>query len=340
LPSDGTANPLPSFLFGLVLGAIALAATLTGLVLGQLGNAHLGSLWVDQVVEKKLAAARAAQGPKILLISGSNSMFGINSRTLEETYRRPVINLGVNAGLLLPLVLEQAKPAMGPGDIAIVPLEYPLYYHEDELNAVLLDYLLSRADHFWNASFWMKIQVIAKASFPRLREGYKGLPPGYVLTGFYGPHKIDERGDQIGTSRADRTPALHQEALATPVRRYGRETSPNALGWKILADFGAYARSRGTCLIFVPSAFMERPEYRSDPIERQFYQQLPDRVRSLGFPYVGDPFDFMMPPEEFLNTDYHLVDEARQRFTQKLIAVLGTNPERYCDGRASSDSRR
>lgn len=345
MPSDALAenpasrNPLPAFLIGLVAGALALAATLTALVLGQLGNTHLGSLWVDQVVEKKLAAARAATGPKILLISGSNSMFGINSRLLEATYGRPVVNLGVNAGLLLPLVLENAKPAMGQGDIALVPLEYPLYYHDGEINQVLVDYLLSRADRFWQQSLWTKMRVIAYASLPRLREGYKGLPPGYVLTGFYGPHRIDAHGDQIGTSRAERTPALHNEALATPVRWYGRETHPDAEGWRILRDFGAYARARGTCLIFVPSAFMERPPYRQDPVERRFYEEIPRRVRALGFSYVGEPHDFMMPPEEFLNTDYHLVDEARQVFTRKLIAALGPDLQRHCQGQAERRSR-
>lgn len=326
--SDKT--PLPSFLVGLGAGALVLALTLTALVLGQSGRPHMGSLWVDQTVEKKLKAAREAGSPKILLISGSNSMFGINSGMLETAYGRPVVNLGVNAGLLLPLVLANAKPALGPGDIALVPLEYPLYHYNGEINQVLVDYLLSRADRFWEQPLWTRLRVIAHAPLPRLLEGYKGLPPEFVLTGFYGPHRVDERGDQIGTSRALRTPPLQQELAATPIRRYGREAPTDAEGWRILADFGAYARSRGTCLIFVPPAFMERPEYRNDPIERGFYENLPARVRSLGFAYVGRPFDFMMPPDDFLNTDYHLVDEARQKFTLKLVEALGPDLQRHC----------
>lgn len=86
-------------------------------------------------------------------------------------------------------------------------------------------------------------------------------------------------------------------------------------------------------MIFLPPAFMRRPEYSNDPIERRFYHGLAGKARSHGLTYLGTPFEAMHPPASFFNTDYHLGDEARAGHTELLIGFLGRKLEDRCTPR-------
>lgn len=315
---------------GVAIGAITFAAFWTVLVLGQIGTPLPGSLWVDGAMAKKQALAEAIRVPKIAIVAGSNALFGVRSPLLEQAWGRPVINLAVNAGLLLPSILEQAKPALREGDIVLMPLEYPLYNYHGEINQVLVDYLLSRRDRFVRQSPWTIAQVIFEATLRRVIEGYRGLPPDFRLTGLYGPHMIDRWGDQIGTDIAQRSSAYYAEALASPVRHYGREFQQRAEGWTLLRNFKSWADARNICLILLPPAFMRRDAYMQDAVEKHFYQNLPARARHNGLIYLGAPLDEMQPPEDFFNTDYHLVDGARTEFTNRVIQLIGRDPKTHC----------
>lgn len=321
--------------WGIVIGVITFASFWTVLVLGQTGTPLPGSLWVDGAMAKKQALAEAIRVPKIAIVAGSNALFGVRSPLLERAWGRPVINLAVNAGLLLPLILEQAKPALRKGDIVLMPLEYPLYNYHGEINQVLVDYLLSRRDRLVRESPWTITQVIFEAPLRRVIEGYHGLPTDFRLTGLYGPHMIDGWGDQIGTDIAKRTSAYYAEALASPVRHYGHEIHRRAEGWTLLRNFKSWADARNICLILLPPAFMRRDAYMQDAVERRFYKDLPARARRNGLIYLGAPLNEMQPPEDFFNTDYHLIDEARTAFTNRIIQLIGPDPITHCGFRSA-----
>lgn len=323
------------FVLGAATGVIAFAVLWTAFVLGQTGTPLPGNLWVDRTMAKKQALAQAIREPKIAIVAGSNALFGIRSPMLEQAWGRPVVNLAVNAGLLLPLILEQARPALRPGDIVLMPLEYPLYNYHGEINQVLVDYLLSRRDILLKQSPWIIAQVIFEAPLRRIFEGYRGLPADFRLTGLYGPHMIDRWGDQIGTGLAERTSAYYADALASPVRHYGHEVRWNGAGWRLLQDFRYWASARNICLILLPPAFMRRDAYLKDAVERQFYQNLPARAHRNGFVYLGTPLNEMQPPTDFFNTDYHLIDAARTRFTRRIIELIGPDPTRQCQLRSA-----
>ncbi len=324
------------FLWGLAAGAATFVGLWTALVFGQTGRPLPGSLWVDSTMAKKQALAATIARPKIAIVAGSNALFGVRSPLLEQAWGRPAINLAVNAGLLLPLILEQAKPALHRGDIVLMPLEYPLFNYHGEINQVLIDYLLSRRDLLLRQSPWTIAQVVAETPLRRLFEGYRGLPADFRLSGLYGPHMIDRWGDQIDTDAAHRSAAWYAEALASPVRRYGHEARPQAEGWALLRGFKSWADARGICLILLPPAFMRRPAYADDPVERRFYQDLPERAKQNSLTYLGAPLDEMQAPDQFFNTDYHLIDDARIRFTQRIIALVGPEPTAHCGVNAAA----
>ena len=158
------------------------------LVAGQVDSRLPGSAWVDQTYQKKNSYAAAIQQEKVLVIAGSNALFGINSTMLREHLKKPVINLGVNAGLQLPLILQLATPYIKPGDTLIMPLEYPMYHYDGDLTHVEVDYILSHQTLFDSLTPLQKIKILLHSPINRIIKGYIGLPEGYTVKGLYGPH--------------------------------------------------------------------------------------------------------------------------------------------------------
>ena len=313
------------FLYAGLCAMVAVAIAWYLLVIGQVGVRLPGSAWVDQTYQKKNSYASAIQQQKVLVIAGSNALFGINSTMLSDYFQKPVVNLGVNAGLQLPLILKLATPYIKPGDIVLMPLEYPMYYYNGDLTHVEVDYILSHQDLFDSLPLLQKIKLLLHSPLNRVIKGYIGLPENYVVEGLYGPHNIDQHGDQINSGRAKRNENQTRTVLNHGPEEYGKsaqKSGEQALGWRYLKDFIATYQAQQVCIIFTPPAFMRHPSYHLDDIERNFYSALPQEAKQHGLNYIGTPFDFMYPSEDFFDTNYHLTSEKRVEHTQKLIELL------------------
>ncbi|MGM0693343.1 MAG: hypothetical protein ACQEUN_08020 [Pseudomonadota bacterium] len=323
---------------GITLGLLLAGGLWLLLLAGQMGRPHPNHQWVLEAWAHKQARAEALPAPRLLVAGGSSAMFGIDSSRLEATFARPTVNLGVNAGLGLPVILHQTLTVAGAGDTVVMPLEYPLFGHRGEVNQVMNDYYLGQPEALLQAwqlyrealpgYRWLPLiaseafQIVMQTSPARVLQGYRGLPEGFRVTGTYGAHRLDGHGDQTQTSREQRAPWMRTQAVAEAPRRYGAEHERDAPGWALLRHFQARLRDRDACLVLVPPAFLSHPAYREDPDERHFYATLPEQAARHGLTYRGAPHDFMYPPDAMFDTDYHLVDEARQRNTRKLIEVL------------------
>ncbi len=325
-------------LSGVILGmTLALGAWLLALV-GQLGSPHPNNQWVLEAHAHKQARAEAVPAPRLLVAGGSSAMFGIDSQQLEEAFGRPAVNLGVNAGLGLPVILNHTLVVAETGDVVIMALEYPLFGYAGKVNHVMNDFYLSQPDELlaaWQLSRealplhrWLPLvtreafQIVMQTSPTRVIQGYRGLPDGFSVVGTYGAHRLDARGDQTDTSRELREPWMAEQVVAEAPRQYGADHSDDAPGWALLRYFQERLHSRGACLVLVPPAFLFHPYYRDDPVEQRFYSTLPEKAASQGLTYKGRPYDFMYPADDMFDTDFHLVEEARRRHTQRLIEAL------------------
>lgn len=323
--------------FGLFLGSAAWLVILAG----QLGRPHPDIQWIHEAETYKQARAARLNVPKLIVAGGSSAMFGIDSQQLGQALQRPAINLGVNAGLGLPAILSQTLKSANPGDTVVLALEYPLFSYHGDVNHVMNSYYLShpiRMLEAWRTSRealplyrWLPLvayeawQILMQTSPERVLQGYQGLPEGFSVSGTYGTHRLDERGDQTDTLREQRQPWMAQQAIAEAPRRYGAEYRDSAVGWALLRYFQTQLKARNACLVIVPPAFLEHPLYRDAPAEKHFYTTLARQAAANGLNYVGNPYDFMYPADDMFDTDFHLVDEARRRHTQKLLGLLASN---------------
>jgi len=294
-------------------------------VAGQAGNPTRTSQWIADAYRKKEAGAAKIPVPKAVIVAGSNALFGIDSGRLSDALGMPVVNDGVNAGIELPCILFRAQKVIGEGDLVLLPLEYPMYSYRGRPGVQMIDYLFARAPHcFWKLTREEQAYMLWHITPQRVWEGYGGYRETPVTRGLYGAHHIDNRGDQNGTSAAERTEAMWQEVQRHTTRpeRYGSDFDADAPGWRYLAEFVSWCRARRARVVFMPSTLLYDAYYRNDPKEKWFYMHLADEVRQRGWQFVGEPYDYMYDPAYYFNTNFHLTAEGRERRTVQMIKDL------------------
>ena len=297
---------------------IVLFVVWVGVVLLQANNKTKMSQWVWDAYEKKSKIAKV--GKKLLVVAGSNALFGIDSKMLSKELNMPVVNFGVNAGVLLPYTLYKAKEVIGAGDVVLLPLEYPMYSYDGVPNEQMIDYIFSRDfDAFFSLSLKEQFYMVWNITFKRLYEGYMALGGKSVESGLYGAHNIDNNGDQIHTDLKYKSKAMQKELDKLKANHYGAEFHQDSLSWSYLKDFVSWCERRDVEVIFIPSTLMYFDEYKNDKKERWFYENIANVVRKKGFTYVGEPYNYMYDKSYYLNTDFHLVKEGREMRTKQII---------------------
>lgn len=126
------------------------------------------------IYQIKNTLASKIQGKKIIIASGSNCLFGIDSKLLEEITGYKVANLACHAGLDLGLLYLQIKEIIKPGDIVVMPLEAP-YYTREKLTDFYVDNVIEWA---WQDCFSCS-SIIDKINF------MISVPPERILSGLF-----------------------------------------------------------------------------------------------------------------------------------------------------------
>jgi hypothetical protein len=305
-------------------GSMVFGATLWLLVIYfQISNKTEMSQWVWDAYAKKTQIANSIDGKKIIIVAGSNTLFGIDSKLLSKNLHLPVVNFGVNAGVYLPYTLYKAKSVIKNKDIVLMPLEYSMYNYDGEPNIQMIDYIFSRdIDAFFELSFKEQFYMIWNIPFKRVYDGYMAKGGKRVASGLYGAHNIDNYGDQINTSLRYRTKSMQKELDMLKPNRYADEFSRDALSWGYLDKFVKWCKKREVKVIFMPSTLMYFDIYKKDKAQREFYENLGDEIRKRGWIYVGKPFEYMYDKSLYLNTDFHLIDKGRKLRTLRMIEDL------------------
>ena len=93
----------------------------------QLGAQVKAEWWIKDVLTFKTHRAESVPSPKIIIASGSNSLFGIDSEELQKITAYPVVNLATHASLQVDFWYYRIIDHLGPGDIVVLPLEFSNY---------------------------------------------------------------------------------------------------------------------------------------------------------------------------------------------------------------------
>lgn len=295
------------------------------LIAAQSNNPTKMSQWVYDAYEKKQLISERIKEKKIILLAGSNILFGVDSQAISEEFNIPVLNYGVNAGIELPYTLEAAKKVIHPGDMVLMPLEYPMYSYDGTPGVQMIDYIFSRdAGYFWKLSLKEQLHMLLHMEFERVLQGFLCQSETKIDKGLYGAHHIDTHGDQINTSIKFQTQEMRSQIKNHDLNpeKYSETFDPEAIGWQYINDFVRHCKNLDVSVIFMPSTLMKHDSFYTDTREKWFYENIAREVRKRGWTYVGNPYDYMYDMSLYFNTNFHLTEKGRALRTRQMIRDL------------------
>ncbi|MEA2019425.1 MAG: hypothetical protein U9N59_13385 [Campylobacterota bacterium] len=297
-----------------------------GVVFFQTQNATKSSQWVYDAYGKKTKIANNIKEKKIIIVAGSNALFGIDSKKLSKTFKIPVVNFGVNAGVLLPYTLYKAKKVIKEGDIVLMPLEYPMYVYDGVPNEQMIDFIFSRDfDMFWNLTFKEQFYMVWNVTLNRIYRGLKAEGGKVVREGLFGVHHIDKNGDQTKTKKKYQNKWMKDQIynnFAKNPESYGARYNEDSLSWSYIEKFTSWCNENNVKMIFMPSTLLKHKKYFKDKKESWFYKNLKSIIEEKGLNYVGNPYDYMYHKKYYFDSNFHLTKKGRKKRTNKMIKDL------------------
>ena len=322
-------KPTWRFFAGLAAGfTLAVGLTAAAFYLS-LGVPTGTSRWAFELNQKKRAVAEQTGSPKLLLVGGSATLFGVSAREIQEQTGWRTVNLSTHAALGTAYILHLAQAAAKPGDTVLLILEYELYNYgkvnQTWADRLLVDYLVARDPaYIRQLSLREQWTIFMLTSNTRLLEGVKNRlraesPYDDEGMGVYSTRHLNQWGDLTRHTRAHRL--AQREAIMKTKSALGKGLLAEAEGFVPVAAFCRWAQTNQVRVLATFPNLCDRPEYHT-PVAERSARIIEDFYTGLGVPVIGTYAEALLPQEDLLDTMYHPAEEAALARTQRLIPKL------------------
>jgi hypothetical protein len=303
--------------FGLTVAAFCL----------NLGVRSNSSQWAFDINQKKRLLAAQPGSPKLLVVGGSATLFGVSAREIQNQTGFRTINLGTHASLGTSYILYLAQEAAKPGDTVLLVPEYELYTYgkieRASVDSLLLDYIVARDPAFFHSLSPMeKWNVFMFTPNDRLIHGLKNrfrAPRPLRGKSIYDLRYINEWGDQTHHTEAARPPL--RDSLPQMKCALGYGLPPEPKGFAKIEAFCRWARANGIRVLATFPNLSDDSDYHSSAA-RQEVKTITDFFAGLQVPVIGDYTDALLPADQFFDTIYHPTEEAALARTRRLVEQL------------------
>jgi hypothetical protein len=314
-----------SYLFLLVSTFLICWIIFLGLVFYQLGVPITGlSGWINHLYVNKSQIALSIQTPKLIIVSGSNGLYGISCKVISEETGLACLNGGTQAAMGTDYLFSNVREWAKPQDIIFLTLEYNFYREVGIPNDVLIDYVMSYdPEYLFSLQPLQQLKFIGGITFFRLFQGISkkinySLPAAPPKNS---PIYLNEYGDSIRNKEVDITPQFIKtidELEPLVIQGYIQQS----YGMNNIRNFVKWARENRIQVLATWPNTVKFDVYQ-EPAQQEYFQSIKDFYRELGIPVLGEPEDFMYEKSMFYDTIYHLHDRGvRQRTRQTLDLLL------------------
>jgi hypothetical protein len=334
-----------SYLTTFVAAIIGMAGLYFGLFVYQLGAPVAAEYWVHEAKTAKIFLAGQGSGQRVLILGGSNALFGIDSGLVEKQIGMHTVNLAIHGGLSLPYMFEYIKPVLRPRDVVVMPLEIEYYasaYRYDWFRSNIMAWdpgyvrelaLLERARFVLavpmkrvvngaiaqmyaaqlrrqHGRFVRDVAVITREAIGIWQaESYVGKPITYSLS------SLDGHGD-MQNNRGTRYTGPADSVLSATFT-YASDV------WVQLENFAAYCRGHNVTLFMAWPAFMTDPGLGAgNPAVPRNVAHIVSHLEKARIGVLGRPQDYYLDRVNFFDTKYHLNEEGRTIRTGQLVRDL------------------
>lgn len=313
--------------FGLVAGLLIFMSA----VRIQLGVPTTSSAWVHEIIERKQRAAQSITAPKLVLLGGSGTLFGIKASVLEAELGTPVINGGLHAGLGMDFILREGKKMLRPGDTVILFPEYELLSFGEknrrEWAAITyLDYMLSRnSNHYLTLQIADQIEIALMTPLDRIGKGIKNqwVKEKLSAASEYNPYDVvwlDDHGDMTGHIAA-RRPAVAVDRDQRVCEPLIKGISLKEEGFELISEFNQWAKANRVKVLAGFPSMVIRKEYDSHMISL-LEAKLISFFSKDGIYVVGSIGESLLSRIDFFDTIYHPTEEASVRISSRLAEQI------------------
>ena len=264
----------------------------------QFGNTFLGAL-ADKYHRLEIIGK-----PKIIIVGGSSTAFGLRSDMLAEELGMPVVNFGLYATLGTKLMLDLSRSIIKNEDIVVIAPELDaqtlsLYFNAEstwqafDSNMSMLNYTKFENYGALAGNFWD--YIVSKLRYKR----YGGLNP----EGVYSKSSFSVNGDII-------YPRPHNIMLLNYSPNHPINLDPSILSddfAEYLNKFIQFANSKGATVYFdfPPMNRLGVVQYGDSEAIYEFYLFL---AKNLDCEIIGNINSYILDERYFYDSNYHLND--------------------------------
>lgn len=293
---------LKKFLF---IGISSILFISAFIVLSPKNNNHSLASLIDK--HKYLEEAKEN---KMILVGGSNIAMGIDSNMLEKEFNYDVINMGINAGLGLRFMLNDAKQYLEEGDVVIIAPEYSQFTWALNGESVL-NIMLKEVPKSINSIDINHLATLLANTPEFLRNRIAVTIKGNNdLETEYGRSAYDSNGDMVSHLGK-------KSKSVNPVNAKMGDIDQEAI--KCLNKFYEYATEKGVKVyLSYPVLFDQQYNVWKNDIANL------DKVlkNNCNIPIISLPSEYIYNKNEIYDTIYHVNEEGRYKRTTQLVKDL------------------
>ena len=312
------------------------------LILYQFGAPVEAEWWASDLYNFKMSLIRSEKRRKVVLIGGSNILFGINSKILSDKLKLPVYNLGVHF-IMYKLDLVSLDEVLNENDIVIAGYEPDLYFLKDELNDWFVNNMLAWGKDIYidklslsskfQALFSIKPKRVFKGVISKLEHDLSFNKTSNLSemtsfiyskdlrdTTFYGYSykSLNKNGDFIVNSKEFANDNLSSINLFND-----NESGVSSQSILFLKTLSELVRRKKAHLVLTYSAMLKTKKFNKYSVSAvEKMNKFSAFMKKFNFIYYCDPFEFTYPRKYFLDSKYHLNEFGSKLRTKKLIDCL------------------
>lgn len=251
--------------------------------------------------------------PKLIFAGGSNLAFGLDRKSIEDTFLVPVVNMGLQGGLGLNFILEELKDKIKTGDVVVLSIEYFLDIDGNYALQKEAARQFSRADRYFKMSLQKELQIYLDRCRDNFDSSKREKSKEKKAEDVYSRSIFNNYGDIV----------LPEGIESSPTLLCGYEFEYEYwVGINLLNEFIYEAQSKKVEVFFMYPNYCASGYYINEMVLKNFAN---DIENDLNVEILNSPEDLVMDDSLFFDTRYHLNIEGRVIRTTKMIDILQKN---------------
>jgi len=275
---------------------------------------------------------RHTQGSRLIIDSGSNSLYGINSRILEKELGVLTINIADNGSIPLQEKLYRLDKFSHKGDVVLLPIEWLHYFSSKNSSHFFLENLFDELNFYYNEmSFLVKLQLISETPFSSVlkksivilnNKTYKARDEYMRFINYKNEFNNKARGDYQHTGEK---PILTHWVKDFTCNEgiLGNNLVLSSMFKKNVTLINKLQKKGVHVLFTWPVVVGDNCYQGEDSIKlKKFVVQIKNYLKQNNIIMIGEPEDSLFKKQAMFDSYYHVNSVARDIRTNRLLVKL------------------